>query len=403
MRSSNRSGTRAGAETFFNRTRLYILDWIQGNRPPVLLGYPVLAVVLVGLASVLDPVNVRLAVTILLYSIAAIGLNVTLGYCGLVSVAQAAFFGLGAYAWMLLSDRAHWDSLAATVAALAICAAVGLIVGALATRIRSHYFLIVTIGLQVSFTALVTNETNLTGGSQGTVVNSVFHIGGFQATTPEQILRVIAVVFVIALYVANRLRRSRQGRGMIALLQSPQAAEASGVNTPRYRALGMGIGAAYGGLAGALFAPYLSYLGPDSFGLGLSILLIVMLVVGGIGSNAGAVIGVTVLTELTHTTQATLGLSNLIFGFVLMGLIIVAPTGIVGVVSSGLQLLLRGEFNVGRLFLKPIRRPGASAAAVFVPAAPEEEEQGTSAAAPTVGQPDDPLVEEFERPTGGVR
>jgi branched-chain amino acid transport system permease protein len=323
-------------------SRAWLLDVVEQNRPPGLVGYPVLAAILLLLAGVLDPVNVRLVDTMLIYGIAAIGLNVTLGYCGLVSVAQAGFFGIGAYAWMLLSDRAHWNSLFALVAATLVCAAVGLVVGGLATRIRTHYFLIVTIGLQVTFATLAVNQTGLTGGSQGVAVDSVMHVGGWQATTPEALMRVIAVVFVVALYVGNRLRRSRQGRGMVALLQSSEAAEASGVNAPRYRAIGMAIGAAYGGLAGSLFAPYLAYLGPDSFGLSLSIELIVMLVIGGIGSNAGAVVGVVVLTEISHSSQSTLGLSNLIFGLALMILIIVAPGGIVGVAQSGLRWLLGG-------------------------------------------------------------
>lgn len=382
------------------RSRKWLLEFIQGSRPPAVFGYPVLAAILISLASILDPVNVRLTDTILLYGIAAIGLNVTLGFCGLVSVAQAAFFGLGAYSWMLLSDRAHSNSIYATLAAMAVCTTVGLVVGGLATRIRSHYFLIVTIGLQITFTTLVVNQTSLTGGSQGTVVDSVLHVGGFEATTPEQILRVVAVVFVLALYVGNRLRRSRQGRGMIALLQSSQAAEASGVNAPRYRAMGMGIGAAYGGLAGSLFAPYLGYLGPDSFGLDLSILLIVMLVIGGIGSNTGAVVGVAVLTEVTHSTQATLGLSNLIFGLVLMALVIVAPTGIVGVVSSGLRFALQGDLGLRKL-MRTARRRGNSdeIVAPIVPAALDV--HGDRDDAPLDGPPHRPLVDEFERPTGG--
>src|SRR5487761_1182136 len=129
--------------------RHWLLDFVEGNRLPGVLGYLVLLIVLITLSLSLAPVNVQLLDTMLIFGIAAIGLNVTLGYCGLVSVAQGAFVGIGAYTWVLLSDRAHWNSLLASLAALVGCAVLGFAVGALATRIRTPFFLIVTIGLQV--------------------------------------------------------------------------------------------------------------------------------------------------------------------------------------------------------------------------------------------------------------
>lgn len=322
--------------------RHWLLDVVEGNRPPGVLGYLVLLIVLITLSLSLAPVNVQLLDTMLIFGIAAIGLNVTLGYCGLVSVAQGAFVGIGAYTWVLLSDRAHWNSLLASLAALVGCAVLGFAVGALATRIRTHYFLIVTIGLQVVFSVVADNESGWTGGSNGIPVASALHVGSWSATSPQAILQVSVIVFIIALYIANRLRRSRQGRGMVALLQSSQAAEASGVNAPRYRALGMAIGAAYGGIAGALFAPYVGYLSPDSFTITLSIELVVMIVIGGIGSNTGAVVGAVVLTWINQATEAALGLSTLILGLILMVLILIAPTGIVGLAQSALRSMLRG-------------------------------------------------------------
>ena len=327
--------------------RHWLLDVVDGNRPPGMLGYLLLLIVLITLSLSLAPVNVQLLDTMLIFGIAAIGLNVTLGYCGLVSVAQGAFVGVGAYTWALLSDRAHWDSLLAGLAALAVCAVLGFAVGALATRIRTHYFLIVTIGLQVVFSVVADNESGWTGGSNGIPIVSALHVGSWSATSPQAILQVTVIVFIIALYIANRLRGSRQGRGMVALLQSSQAAEASGVNAPRYRALGMAIGAAYGGLAGALFAPYVGYLSPDSFSITLSIELVVMIVIGGIGSNTGAVVGAVVLTWINQATEATLGLSTLILGLILMVLILIAPTGIVGLAQSALRSVLRGAAPPG--------------------------------------------------------
>lgn len=322
--------------------RNWLADVADGNRPPGVVGYFVLLIVLITLSLSLAPVNVQLLDTMLIFAVAAIGLNVTLGYCGLVSVAQGAFVGIGAYTWALLSDRAHWNSLLAGLAALVICAVLGFAVGALATRIRTHYFLIVTIGLQVVFSVVADNATGWTGGSNGIPVASALHVGSWSATSPQAILQVTAIVFIVALYIANRLRRSRQGRGMVALLQSSQAAEASGVNAPRYRALGMAIGAAFGGIAGALFAPYVGYLSPDSFTITLSIELVVMIVIGGIGSNAGAVVGAVVLTWINQATEATLGMSTLILGLILMVLILIAPTGIVGLAQSALRPVLRG-------------------------------------------------------------
>jgi branched-chain amino acid transport system permease protein len=298
-------------------------------------GHAAVLLAAVGLGYLLDPVNSRLVMVTMIYSIAVIGLNITLGYCGLVSLAQAGFLGLGAYTWTLVSARSGLGFLPAAVIAIAVCAALGFLVGALATRVKTHYFIIVTIGLQITFVTLLGRWSSLTGGTQGMVVQSDLRLGPLTVTSLQGLLTVIAGVFVIMLYLANRLRRSRDGRAMLALLQSGPGAEASGVNAWMYRSIGMAVGAGYGGVAGCLFAPYLRFLGPESFGLELSILFVVMLVVGGLGSNVGAVLGVAVLTQIDHYAQSTLGLSNLIYGGVLVFAVVAAPKGIVGMLRIG--------------------------------------------------------------------
>ena len=312
----------------------------------VALRHGSLFVMIFALVQVLDPVNSRLLAVTMIYSIATIGLNITLGYCGLVSLAQAGFIGLGAYTWTLSSQRLDIDFVPALLLATGLCVVVGFLVGALATRIKTHYFIIVTIGIQVVFITLLNQLSSLTGGSQGLPVDTNIRIGGLVIADLKALLVVIAVIFVLALFIANRLHSSRDGLAMLAIFESGQAAEASGINARMYRSVGMAIGAGFGGLAGCLFAPYLQFLGPESFGLDLSILLIVMLVVGGLGSNVGAVVGVTVLTQVDHYAQSTLGLSNLFYGLILILAVLLAPNGLTGLARTA---MLRAQRRFSRV------------------------------------------------------
>jgi len=141
-------------------------------------------------------------------------------------------------------------------------------------------------------------------------------------------------VFVLALYMAQRLRQSKAGRAMFALRLNEPAAQMSGIDVTRYRVFAMTFAGVYLGASGSLFAHLLRFLGPESFSLSLSLYLTLIVVVGGIGSNVGAAASVALVTALTQSLQSLGSWWVVIYGLVIMALLVVAPTGLAGVAAS---------------------------------------------------------------------
>jgi branched-chain amino acid transport system permease protein len=289
--------------------------------------------------------DVRLAALIAIYAIAAIGMNVALGYASLLTLAQGASMGLGAYAWTLLVAKAHLDGVLALLVTPLICASVGALIGAASARVTGHYFIVVTVAAQVGIMTIISAWASLTGGTQGFAAVPMLTVGGLNTLQPRDLLVIAGVVLVIVLYLAQRLRASRAGRALVTLGESDSVARAAGVRVAAYRALAMAICGAFAGLAGALYAPYTGFLGPESFGIGVSILVLTMVVLGGLGSNIGAIVGAIVVTVIQDRTQTLAEVATLIYGALVIFVVVVAPGGLVGLISRGWHAAVRA---VGR-------------------------------------------------------
>jgi branched-chain amino acid transport system permease protein len=295
----------------------------------IALLYPALAAALIALPHVgpFGPYGLYQGSLMMVYGIAVLGLNVSLGFVRLLNVAQAGLMGVGAYATAVVLDDG-WPYPAAAGVGVAGAAAIGALVGLLAVRVRSHYFLIVTIGVQQALITVFTQWTSVTGGALGMSVASP-EVAGLELSDIPTIFTVSSVVLVTALYGADRLRDSRPGRAMLGLGHSVPAAHSIGIHAARHNVYAMTVAGGLAGAAGALFTPLVGFVAPESFGLSLSILFIAMVVIGGLGSNVGAVVGVVVLVVIDERLRSRTGtIAGLSYGLLIMALVVVAPGGL---------------------------------------------------------------------------
>jgi branched-chain amino acid transport system permease protein len=274
----------------------------------------------------------RLANLVLVQAIAALGVNIILGYAGLISIAHAATMAIGAYASALLMMRLEWPFAAAFVGACVLGALVSAVVGILGTRIQTNYFLLVTLALAGSVRLIIVNESGLTGGPTGLFGVPPAELFGWVAESDSAFYMLVVPIAALALYLAQRLRVSRTGRAMIALRLNEPAALMSGIDVKRYRIAAMALGGAYLGASGSLFAHLVRFLGPESFSLSLALLLTLMVVVGGIGSNAGTVLSVAVLVVVTAQIQDVGNAWVFYYGVLIMAMLVVAPRGLASIV-----------------------------------------------------------------------
>jgi branched-chain amino acid transport system permease protein len=275
-------------------------------------------------------------------AIVALGLNLLIGSTGLISLGHAAFLAVGAYTAGVLANRLDFPFWMTVVLAGLCTGGVGMIVGLPALRIKGLYLGLATLAFQFIAEHLILHWESLTGGANGLAVPRPA-LGSFTFDTDLRFYYLTApLALLLGLGMAN-LQRSRFGRALVAIRDSDVAAEAVGVNLARYKTLAFGVSAAYAGVAGSLFAHYLGYIGPDHFTVLLSVEYLTMIIVGGMGSILGAVLGAifaTLLPEGLRLAESGLRQSypSLVFpdlralamGLVLILFIVFEPEGLAG-------------------------------------------------------------------------
>ncbi len=275
--------------------------------------------------------NLILAAT---YAIATLGLTVVLGYTGQISLAQGAFYGIGAYTVALLTTKANLDFWIALVAAILVSGALGLVLGLVTLRISGHYLAMVTISFQVIVTVVLSNWTPLTGGPDG--VTGILRplAGPIDMMIDRNFLYLtLAILLVVALAVMA-LKRSRWGRAMQGVRENELAAEVIGVPTFHIKVAAFAICSALGGLGGGLYAVGSMYISPDTFDFSQSVLFLTMVLLGGaqwvVGSIFGS-IGLTILPQLLRSIPGSVYLA--IYGLVVILVMVFLPEGIWGLVA----------------------------------------------------------------------
>ena len=264
------------------------------------------------------------------YVIAAMGLNLTVGYAGQISLGQAAFLGIGAYtaAILMKAGVAFWFVL--PIAAV-VCFVVGLALGFPALRVQHHYLAFATLGFNVLVYLVMRNEEWLTGGTfgiPGIERPTLFGLSLDGSLAYFYFTYVSTIVFGL---VMGWILRSPWGRAFAALRDNPIRAESLGVNITAYTLLAFAIGAAYAGIAGAYFASLVQFIEPAPFHLSASLMLLLMVIVGGSGKFFGPVLGTVVVILLPEWLRFMQNWYLAIFGFAIVALMVWLPGGLLSI------------------------------------------------------------------------
>ena len=274
--------------------------------------------------------GVYLAALTLIYAIAALGLNLTMGYAGQISLGHAAFFGIGAYTAGLLMVKlgvSFWLTL--PIAAL-LCFAIGLLLGFPALRVQHHYLAFATLGFNTLVFLIIRNEEWLTGGTFG--LNGVPRpsIGDYELTKDIAYYYLVLALFIAASLVLWWIVRSPWGRAFNALRDNPIRAASVGIDIRAYTLLAFAIGAAYAGVAGVLFGSLVNFIEPAPFGIPASIAMLLMVVVGGLGRFWGPLMGAVLVTLLPEWLRFLKDWYLVAFGLMVMLLMVYDPGGLLG-------------------------------------------------------------------------
>ena len=269
---------------------------------------------------------------VLAYAVAALGLNLLVGYSGQISLGHGAFFALGAYTTAILVAKSGWPHLATIPVAAAICFAAGFAVGIPALRLHGLYLALVTLGLAVATPQLIKRFDGLTGGTQGLSAPPPAVPGFLDFLAADQWIYLLNLAVAVVMFVlAAGIVRGRVGRALVAVRDNQIAARTFGVDLAAYKTRAFAISAAYAGVGGAMFAISIGFIAPESFGLALSFSFLAAVVVGGLATVSGAIFGALFIEFVpVYASDVNEALAAVIYGGVLILFMYVLPTGVVG-------------------------------------------------------------------------
>ena len=298
-------------------------------------GIGVLAVLLFPLVNS-NPYQIDVLTTALLYALLALGLNLIVGLTGLLHLGYAAFFAIGAYTYGLLNLHWHWPFWVGWLPAMAVAGLCGAALGAPVLRIRGDYLAIVTLGFGEIVRIAFTNLDRWTGGPNGLL--GIAHPGLWVpgaglldfgvSSAPYYYL--VAITTAVVAGVCVRLSRSRIGRAWVAIREDELAASCAGIPILQLKLLAQGCGGAIAGLAGAIFAAKQGTITPDSFDFILSVMILAMVVLGGLGSIRGAMVGALLLGTLPELLRGFAQYRMLLFGLSMIIIMRLRPQGFFG-------------------------------------------------------------------------
>ena len=308
----------------------------------------VLLVVVSALPFVVSNYRTFQATLVMVYAIALLGLNMLTGYNGQISLGHGAFYAIGAYCTAILMDRFGVPYWATLPVAGAVCLAAGFLFGLPALRLEGLYLALATFALGVSLPQLLKYHhlEKVTGGVQGIVIAKPEPPLGLPLN-PDQWLYFFTLAVALAMFaLAWNLLRGRIGRAMVAIRDQHIAAEAMGVNNALVKSLTFGVSAMYTGVAGALGAITIQFVAPDSFNIFLSIVFLVGIVIGGLGSISGAIYGALFIQFVPNIAdEISKAAPWAIFGVFMIGFVVLMPTGVAGAVRLALARLARNAEN----------------------------------------------------------
>ena len=318
------------------------MSWndLKHDRRVLWAGYAAIGIVLAVLPFLvgagLGNAWLRILNFAMLYIMLALGLNIVVGFAGLLDLGYIAFYAVGAYLYALLASPhfgLHWPVWVILPLGAVVAGGAGALLGAPTLRLRGDYLAIVTLGFGEIIRIFMNNlnaPVNITNGPQGISSIDPFHVGGVTLAKPLSVLGVTVpslhayyylflLLALVIIFVTIRLEDSRIGRAWVAIREDEIAAKACGINVRNIKLLAFSMGATFGGVAGGLFASFQGFVSPESFGLMESIMVLCMVVLGGMGHIPGVILGGILLTILPEAFRhAAVPLQKYAFGKVVV-------------------------------------------------------------------------------------
>lgn len=271
-----------------------------------------------GIENLIDQYYLRIIMFIGINIIMALGLNLITGITGQLSLGHAAFMSIGAYASAVLTLKLGYSFPIALVFGALTSAFFGIVIGFPTLRLSGDYLAIATLGFGEIVKVMLLNM-KITGGALG-----------LSPIPSETNLTLVVILAALTIWIMARIQDSRFGRGLLAIREDEIAAESMGINTTAYKIQAFAIGSFFAGLGGGLYAHYIQFISPNDFGFLKSIDLLSMLVLGGMGSIPGTVIGAIVLTSAPEMLRFVAEYRMLIYGVLLVVMMIFRPNGLLG-------------------------------------------------------------------------
>lgn len=265
-----------------------------------------------------------------IYIILALGLNVVVGFAGLLNLGFVAFYAIGAYSYALLNTKAGIGFWTALPASVCLATMAGFLLAVPAMRLRGDYLALITLGFGEIVRLVLNNEMALTNGPNGVSGIAPPFILDIQIGSLSWFYYLVLVFVFAAIYVMMRVRDSRTGRAWMAIREDEIAASAMGINTVMHKIWSCAFGAFWAGLAGALFAAKMRFVSPESFTFMESVFILCMVIIGGIGSIAGVVVGALLLVFLPEVLREVQMYRMLALGCGLVFVMVFRPQGLFG-------------------------------------------------------------------------
>ncbi len=268
-----------------------------------------------------------------IFALVAIGLALLTGFSGQISLGHAGFFAIGAYASALLAQKAGLPFWLAIPLAGALATAIGALIALPALRLKNLYLAIATLGFGIVTQKMIFEWRSLTGGGGGLQVPAPM-LFGVSLADGARMTGVIALTLAAGTWAAYRIAGGRTGRALTMLRDSETAAACTGIHVARYKVVAFAVSAFYTAVAGGLYAFLVRYINPESFNVNMSIMFLAMIVIGGMGSVGGALLGAAFYVIVPEALRGFKDAPGLIFGLSLMLVVILLPGGLASVFRS---------------------------------------------------------------------
>jgi branched-chain amino acid transport system permease protein len=265
-----------------------------------------------------------------IYVVLALGLNIVVGMAGLLDLGYISFYAIGAYTYAILSTQfgvPFWIGL--PIGGMA-AGSLGVVLGLVTLRLRGDYIAIVTLGFVQIIYLILKNWDSVTNGPNGILNIPRPSLGSFLLQDPIHLYYLILLIVALTVFAVSRLIHSRVGRSWMAIREDEVAAQAMGVDTTRMKILAFGLGAFWAGLAGVFFSAKMAFVSPESFTFFESVFILTMVVLGGMGSIPGVILGAVVLIVLPEMFRGFESYRMLLFGGAMVLMMIFRPQGLIG-------------------------------------------------------------------------